>query len=111
MVPRSCKRLVLSARPSSIERVAARTAFLLSRSEQPGSRVLILAGTRHSPRGGTSRRRALALSVIRFCAGPAMAFGGVVIGEVKSGTAAVDLLADRIDLIEAVTDMRWLETH
>jgi GNAT superfamily N-acetyltransferase len=38
-----------------------------------------------------------------------MAFGGVVIGEVKSGTAAVDLLADRIDLIEAATDMRWLE--
>ena len=38
-----------------------------------------------------------------------MAFGGVVIGEAKSGTAAVDLLADRIDLIQAVTDLRWLE--
>jgi hypothetical protein len=86
-------------------RAEARRGEATSRSEQPASRVLILAGTRHSPRGGTSRRRALALSVIRFCAGPAMAFGGVVIGDVKSGTTAVDLLADRIDLIEAVTDI------
>jgi hypothetical protein len=38
-----------------------------------------------------------------------MAFGGVVIEQAKSGAAAVDLLADRIDLIEEVTDMRWLE--
>ena len=38
-----------------------------------------------------------------------MAFGGVVIEQVKSGTAVVDLLADWIKLIEAVTDMRWLE--
>jgi hypothetical protein len=32
-----------------------------------------------------------------------------VIEEAKSNGAAVDLLADRMDLIEAVTDLRWLE--
>jgi GNAT superfamily N-acetyltransferase len=33
----------------------------------------------------------------------------VVIERAKSDGATVDLLANRIDLIEAVTDMRWLE--
>jgi GNAT superfamily N-acetyltransferase len=33
----------------------------------------------------------------------------VVIEQAKSDRAAVDLLADRMDLIEAVTDLRWLE--
>jgi GNAT superfamily N-acetyltransferase len=31
-----------------------------------------------------------------------------VIEQAKSDRAAVDLLADRLDLIEAVTDLRWL---
>ena len=32
-----------------------------------------------------------------------------MIEQAKSEGAAVDLLADRVDLIEAVTDLRWLE--
>jgi hypothetical protein len=32
-----------------------------------------------------------------------------VIEQAKSDWAAVELLADRMDLIEAVTDLRWLE--
>ena len=33
----------------------------------------------------------------------------VVIEQAESDRAAVDLLADRMDLVEAVTDLRWLE--
>ena len=40
---------------------------------------------------------------------PTLAFGVSVIEQAKSEGAAVDLLADRVDLIEAVTDLRWLE--